>query len=359
MDRDEAIRLLKGGWEATREWNRRREEDEKILQVDLRYAELGGAYLNDADLTNIDLRGADLRDARLQGAVLDGAFLGGVNLTNSDLFGADLSDADLSGADLSGAYLGGVNLSGADLSGADFTFATCSFTKIVRVDLSRVKGLEWIKHEAPSTVDVDTLVLSRGRIPEAFLRGCGVPETLIAYLPSIIGGMEPIQFYSCFISYSTKDQDFAERLYSRLRDKGLRVWFAPEDIQGGKMIHDQLERAIQVHDRLLLVLSEHSIHSKWVETEIVRAHETEKREGRQKLFPIRLVDFEMIRTWRCPDPDTGEDLAREVRKYHIPDFSNWKEHDAFESAFARLIRDLKAATEETEGPRSEGAPERP
>jgi hypothetical protein len=28
-------------------------------------------------------------------------------------------------------------------------------------------------------------------------------------------------------------------------------------------------------------------------------------------------------------------LAEEVCKYHIPDFSNWKNHDAFEAAFAR------------------------
>jgi hypothetical protein len=30
-----------------------------------------------------------------------------------------------------------------------------------------------------------------------------------------------------------------------------------------------------------------------------------------------------------------EDSAEEVRKYHIPDFSNWKNHDAFEKAFAQ------------------------
>jgi hypothetical protein len=208
---------------------------------------------------------------------------------------------------------------------------------------------------------VDTLLRSRGRIPESFLRGCGVPDAQVAYLLSLFRGVEPIQFYSCFISYSTKDQDFAERLHSRMRDKGLRVWFAPEDMQGGRMVHDQIDRAIQVHDRLLMVLSEHSIHSKWVETEIVRAHETEKREGRQKLFPIRLVDFAMIKTWRCPDPDTREDLAREVRKYHIPDFTNWKDHDAFEASFARLIRDLKAEAEAStgEGPGRAGPLERP
>jgi hypothetical protein len=33
-------------------------------------------------------------------------------------------------------------------------------------------------------------------------------------------------------------------------------------------------------------------------------------------------------------------LAAAVRKYHLPDFSNWKNHDAFELAFARLEKDL-------------------
>ena len=45
------------------------------------------------------------------------------------------------------------------------------------------------------------------------------------------------------------------------------------------------------------------------------------------------------------DPRTGKDLAEEVREYFIPDFSNWKDHDAFEAAFARLLRDLKKADE--------------
>jgi len=31
-----------------------------------------------------------------------------------------------------------------------------------------------------------------------------------------------------------------------------------------------------------------------------------------------------------------------VRQYFIPDFSDWKDHDAFETAFRRLLRDLKA-----------------
>ncbi len=45
-------------------------------------------------------------------------------------------------------------------------------------------------------------------------------------------------------------------------------------------------------------------------------------------------------------PDTGKDLAREIREYYIPgDFQNWKDHDAFEAAFAKhkLLKDLRAS----------------
>jgi len=34
--------------------------------------------------------------------------------------------------------------------------------------------------------------------------------------------------------------------------------------------------------------------------------------------------------------------AEEVCKDHIPDFSNWKDHDSYQKAFDRLVKDLKA-----------------
>lgn len=150
-----------------------------------------------------------------------------------------------------------------------------------------------------------------------------------------------IQFYSCFISYSTKDEEFARRLHGRMRDAHLRVWFAPEDIQGGKKLHEQIETAIRVYDRLLIVLSGASLQSEWVMTELRKARKAERQSGKRKLFPVRLVDFETLRDWECFDADSGKDLAVELREYFIPDFSHWKEHDQFEDAFARLLKDLK------------------
>jgi hypothetical protein len=158
------------------------------------------------------------------------------------------------------------------------------------------------------------------------------------------------RFHSVFISYSTKDEEFARRLHSRMREAGVRVWFAPEDLAGGKKLHEQLLGAIQIQDKLLLVLSAHSIQSEWVMTEIRKAREVERKESRRKLFPIRLVDFETLRTWTCFDADSGKDLAVEVREYFIPDFSNWKDDAAFEAAFKRLQMDLKTGQPQATSP---------
>jgi hypothetical protein len=322
VDRDEAIRLLKGGPEGVREWNEQREQGEEIPL--LYWADLGRTVLDGAHLS-----GAILRAAILHAAILRGADLRGAVLRRAVLDGADLSDTDLIHA---------------ILRGADLSDVKCESTVFGDVDLSEAKGLESIHHLGPSTVGVDTLLRSRGRIPEAFLRGCGVPNAQVTYLLSLFRGVEPIQFYSCFISYSTEDQDFAERLHSRLRDKGLRVWFSPADARWGEPHYEQIDEAIRVHDKLLLVLSPASLASKWVRVEIRKALKAEREEGRRKLFPIRLMDFEAIQDWEYFDEGLKTDLGMEIRKYLIPDFSNWKDHDAFEATFARLIENLKAAT---------------
>lgn len=87
------------------------------------------------------------------------------------------------------------------------------------------------------------------------------------------------------------------------------------------------------------------MNSEWVATEIYKARQREVKEGRQVLFPIRLVEFERIKEWECFDADTGKDMAREIREYFIPDFSEWKVHDKFESAFTRLLADLKKSAQ--------------
>jgi hypothetical protein len=143
-------------------------------------------------------------------------------------------------------------------------------------------------------------------------------------------------------SYSTKDQDFADRLYADLQAKGVRCWFAPHDIKGGRKIHEQIDEAIRLHDKLLLILSPSSMESEWVNTEISKARKREVRDKARVLFPVRLAPFEKLRDWKCFDADTGKDSAREIREYFIPDFSTWKDHDSYQQAFSRLLKDLQA-----------------
>jgi hypothetical protein len=52
---------------------------------------------------------------------------------------------------------------------------------------------------------------------------------------------QPIEFYSWFISYSSHDQAFAERLHADLRAKDLRCWFAPEDLKIGDLFQERVE----------------------------------------------------------------------------------------------------------------------
>jgi uncharacterized protein YjbI with pentapeptide repeats len=309
--------------------------DANLSKACLCEANLGRADLNGANLSGANLTGANLNRVCLLNADLSGASLSGVNLVFAYLQMTDFSGADLRGADLSWANLDGANLSGADLSEAHLLG-----TLFGSNDLSAIQGLEAVIHEGPSTIGIDTLYRSAGNIPAAFLRGVGVPEDFMTFLPSLV--QSAIEFYSCFISYSHQDEEFSRRLYSWMRSEKLRVWYAPEDMKGGRKLYEEIFRAIQVYDKLLLVLSEHSMKSEWVTTEIRRARRAERDENRRKLFPIRLVNFDALQTWECFDADSGKDLAVELREYYIPDFSNWKDNHAFEREFAKLLRDLKA-----------------
>ena len=328
-------------------WNKWRDENhtgmslnishlyrESLRKADLREADLSGLDLSTADLREADLGGADLRLARLRLGNLSGANLPGARLRAADLSGANLTGANLSGTNLLEASLRRTNLSGTNFAGA-----MVGYTVFGDTDLSTAICLADCAHDGPSIIDFSTLARS-GQLPLEFLRGSGLPEALITYLPAILN--QPLQFYSCFISYSTRDQGFAERLHSDLQNRGVRCWFAPHDIKSGRKIHEQIDEAIRVYDRLLLILSEASMASEWVNTEIAHARQKEISRKRHVLFPISLVPYTVIRDWKCFDADTGKDSAREIKEYYIPDFSDWKNPERYQKAFEALLKDLRA-----------------
>jgi hypothetical protein len=114
-----------------------------------------------------------------------------------------------------------------------------------------------------------------------------------------------------------------------------------EDLKPGDKIFDQLFEAINRFDRLLIVLSASSIVSSWVETEIRTAHRRERIEGRRILFPISLLPFDSLLKWSLPDPDSGRDLAMDLRQYFIPDFRAWQTAATLRREVDRLVSALQ------------------
>jgi hypothetical protein len=331
--RDILLAPLKQGGVA---WNRWRDEHREIplnihradlSETDLSRMNLSGVNLHLADLHLADLHSTRLHLAILADALLHRADLRGAALTNADLSGADCTDADLRGANLRAATFRETNL-----RGANFREAHIGQTIFANVDLRMVQGLAMVQHHGPSTIGIDTLYRSHGTIPEAFLRGAGMPDDMITYSKSLIG--QPFQYYSCFISYSSRDAAVAQRLHADLQDNGVRCWFAPEDLKIGDAFRSRIDESIQVYDRLLLILSESSVKSRWVQTEVETALEKEGNENRTVLFPIRIDEAVM--------QSQGGWAAAIRRQRHIGDFRRWKEHDAYQHAFSRLLRDLKA-----------------
>ena len=240
--------------------------------------ELGGADLCEMDLASANLVGAYLRAAKLCGA----------NLRDADFMMANLRRADLKDAVMIGVDLTGTDLSGAELGGAQLALAQCYRTVFGDLDLSAVIGLERINHEGPSIVGVDTLFRSKGKIPEVFLRGAGVPEILIEHLPSLRG--TALEFYTCFISFTEADDLFSERLYSDLQGASVRCWRWKEDAKWGGTLMREVDEAIRVYDKLVVILSAASLTAEPVIREMERALQKEQREKREVLFPIRVDD---------------------------------------------------------------------
>lgn len=299
-------RVRNGTWNA---WRARHE-----TQPDLRGASFRGEVLEGIDLNNALLNSATFREAQIDdvtftnavaaetdftGAMISGGSFAGVRATSCVFSDTDISDVTFADAELVDCHFGNAALddcdfSGAVLRGCSFTAAriwNCLFrsTRIDGVDFSKslfrgvvfantplqgATGLDAIVHVGPSTVGLDTFFASGG-LPEAFLIGVGTPAVFTEYASSLVG--LPVVFDSCFISYSSADELFVRRLHRDLIAAGIRCWFAPHDLKTGDRIRARIDESIQLHDKLLVVLSYASLASDWVEAEVGNRHGTRAR----------------------------------------------------------------------------------
>jgi TIR domain/Pentapeptide repeats (8 copies) len=269
------------------------------------------------------------------------ANLNRTNLNRTNLSGADLSEANLSEGNLSEAVMLRATLWSAILDRANFERTVVASTIFGNVDLSSCRGLDSVQHDGPSTLGVDSIIRSKGRIPEIFLRGVGLPDEWITYIPSLVG--DGIQFFSCFISYSNADKPFAIRLHDSLQSKGIRCWLDEKHLLPGDDISRELKQGIYLWDKFLLCASKNSLTSWWVEDEIKTTLEKErvlrKERGKpiRKLIPLNLDGYMFTEAW-----DLGV-LANEIRSRVAADSRDWeKPNSNFSQKVDRVIKALRA-----------------
>lgn len=336
-----------------------------LMGAVMRRANLSGCYMNPAHMYHADLRESDLSNTLLNGANMRGADLRGADLSGADLDRAVLSDADLSGANLSGANLqrtsligarlAGANLTGANFSGADlvrsslaeanledadlfqtrlwgcnldatnFAGAALGYTVIQDCDLRGVLGLEEVRHDAPSSIGVDTIYRSGGQIPASFLSGAGIPASVAALQETVSASQSPLN--ECYISCRDDDEEFARRLSDELGAQGITAWVFSERRRGNALVsrlsssdQEEIERWLRNYDRMIVVASSRALDTETILNDITAAREKQQSADRWLLYFVAPDDGLMRPSGRAARNMAAENIVFDLRDGDPPTY---------------------------------------
>jgi uncharacterized protein YjbI with pentapeptide repeats len=262
-----------------------------LRETNLTRARLNGANLRGADLRGADLSGADLDRAVLSEANLTGAKLVNANLSRASLAGANFTDADLTGVSFAGASLVKANMTnakckdsdffqtqfwGVDLTETDLTGSLFGYTIFQDCDLSGAMGLDQVRHDAPSTIGLDSLFRSHGRIPESFLMGAGLPSAASGFLAAAEADSTSLR--ECFIACIDREEEFAKVLRDDLREQGVRCWVFSQVVRGNALVdrhsasdQEEVERWLRDYDKMVILGSAASLEVETLLNDITHA----------------------------------------------------------------------------------------
>jgi len=112
-----------------------------------------------------------------------------------------------------------------------------------------------------------------------------------------------------FLSYSSKDRKFAERLTADLRASAVSVWFDSDEVTIGDSIVDRLASGLAQCTHLLLIISKHYVASSWCKAELRATLHRAIKSGKATILPI-LVSTPPESIWDEPPFLFVEDLRR-------------------------------------------------
>ena len=93
-----------------------------------------------------------------------------------------------------------------------------------------------------------------------------------------------------FISYSSKDKSFVERLSQKLVDNRIGVWLDKWEMKPGDSLIDKIQNALEDSSYLLVVLSKHYVQSEWCRKEQNAGLVKEINSKKVVVIPILLED---------------------------------------------------------------------
>lgn len=350
------IAILKSGVQTWNEWRREnpnikpnlREIDISnqdlrgidFVETNLLYANLSNSNLEGASIVSSSLGNANLKNVNLRNVSLINTSLRLANLSNANLNKTDFTESDLTQSILVECQINessfyGANLFQADLRNSDLINSCFGRTILGQTNLKNVKNLEYCNHIEPSIIDHWTINMS-GKLPLSFLRGCGLPDSIIVYYRKFT--KQKKSFNRCFISYTEADNEIVEKLYFDLQDNGIRCWRWREDAKIGKTLMSSIDEAIKNYDKLIVICSENSLKSPAVLREIERALQKEdsyywKGEVQEVLFPLTLDSY-IFKKWE-------HHLKADLIKKYIGNLTGWKNTHSYRIAFEKLLKDLE------------------
>lgn len=96
-----------------------------------------------------------------------------------------------------------------------------------------------------------------------------------------------------FISYSHENDAFVNKLFARLLEKRVAVWYDRVRIKVGESLLEKIQGAIQESDFLAVVLSEASVRSAWCNEELKAGLLRQLEERRVVVLPLLMEDCDI------------------------------------------------------------------
>lgn len=97
-----------------------------------------------------------------------------------------------------------------------------------------------------------------------------------------------------FFSHASIDRVAADKIVSRLRRAGLRVWYSKTHLKGAQQWQAEIGAALKRCDWFVVLLSPAAVKSKWVERELAYALQHDQYDRHIVPLLLRTCHFERL-----------------------------------------------------------------